>query len=339
VVDSRFFALLLCALFTLPLQADETPDFFSGIVPVNNRSQVSFRQGANDALLQVLVRASVQSADALKRNPKLKQDLQNAERYTAAFSYESVPDAPIPLAIKVTFPDKVIAGILARAGLTYWEANRPGILLLPIMDAAGGPRLATAEEAQFTQALTKVAVQYGLPVQLADAIEEPEALLPVNQDYVYRLLQQHQKPVAVVIAITRNGEQVSTQWTLQREEMTATKSIAAADVNSASEQGLWWLANELAAEYKVSLVGDGQSVDLIIDRVDSYADYEQLIAYMKQVSIVNAVLIKSVHKERVTLKLDLKAALPELEKVFLLQRKIQVTRDEQGQAQYLWGME
>lgn len=329
----QYFALLLCLFSFIPAHADEMENFFSGMVPVNNRSQASFQEGASDALLQVLVRASVQPASLLNANTIIQQDLNNADKYAAQFSYQAIDEDETHLIMKVTFPEKIVSQLLIKAGVQYWPSKRRGVLLLPVINSSTGRHLIT--DTQWLDELNQAGQRYGLPMEIATVVENVDALWPVNTEYVNQLLMAHKKTLAVIVAINANNS-TSANWQIIGDEQVPVTTINANNTAELSDKGIAWVANQMVLKDAVVLAAGGQTEVMTITNVKSYEHYEQVLAYLKQVSIVDSVSLVAVKKDQLTLNIVLKSAISEFDRLLTIQRKIKVLADDKGLKTYYW---
>lgn len=345
IAKSLIFALLGVVFLSVPAWAAD--DFYSGQVPVNDRSPVSFSQGMNAALLQVLAKASAESPERLRQNPALKDALAGGERYAQQFLYKVQADPQADGSVKnqvylqASFPERVIMALLKQSNVRFWAASqRSPLLLLAVVKSQGLEHMAAVRAPRVVEQLQQAAVNQGLPLRLADGQEEAGQLLQANPGYLKQLLEQSGGRFAlVVVAEGENGTAPGGQWLLFDGVQSVKTTVAAASVPEAMASGMAWVAGQLAGKSAVALAGQASKVDVSIGRIDSYADYEQALAYLDDISIVDRVELRRFHRNTLYLTLGLNAGLDELEKIFQADGKVQSRADGQAGGQdksYQW---
>lgn len=333
----------LLGLCLIAMQANAVEDFYSGTVPVNDRSQVSFRAGMNEALLQVLVKASAETPERIRQNPNLQGELKNAERFAAQFLYKTQADVLADgstknqVYLQASFPEKIIMGLLKQGGVRFWSARRETVLVLPVVNQGDLALMATSREPAIMAQLDKAGQKYGIPLQIAgDGQETAERVWDMDMAYLQQLLADSHKKFALVVKIAGDNAGGRGQWLLVDGIQTAAVEVNVDGAANFADKGMAWVASQLANKGAVELGSAATGIELSIDKVDSYPKYEAALSYLESISIVEQVQIVKAHRGNISLTLKLTTGVDQLEKIFAADHKISITANEDGQKSYHW---
>lgn len=314
--------LMSCSVY---LYADATADFYSGIVPVPDRSQESFKLGMRDALLQTLVKASAESPETISNNPLLIDDFNRAETFALQFLYKIQTDEQknTQVFLKATFAEKSIMDLLKKANLRFWSSRRPVILLLPVENNNGFNSITANTDALLAQQLLASSEKYGIPFNMGADNIDAMRIWYANTDYIQQLMKQSQKKFAVVIQLLNASSTVKKgKWLLFDESQMLALTVNAAEWSEFSDKGMAWVAQQLVQQHSINLVGESNQLELPISGIDNYAKYESLVSYVKSISIIEQAQLIKIEKGIATWVLKLTADQEQLEKIFTLDKKI-----------------
>ncbi len=137
-------------------------------------------QEARRALAQVLVRITGQP-DILQRTD-VQQALAGAANMVFRFRYyrpETETSAATPVRLEVGFDPDAVLALVKRLSLPWWDANRPELLWVTVLDLQGTRILATLENLPALDELQRISQQLGLPLTLPLLdLEDQRALSP-----------------------------------------------------------------------------------------------------------------------------------------------------------------
>jgi hypothetical protein len=346
VFQLKILIVALLACISLQIKAAPVIDIYTGTVPVNDRSQPGFQQGMNAALLQVLVKASAEQPEKLARNPALAGELSNAERFAAQFLYKTQADVQADgssknqLYLQAVFPQKIIMGLLKKANVRFWPAQRLPVLVLPVMNIGGLVHMASVRDPNIAANLLQASQQYGIPMVMGGEQNEDAALLwNLDIAYINKLsaanADANNTSIALVIKLPGSGA-AKGQWVLV-DGSTVNKVDVSMDTPAHfADKGMAWAANILAAKQSVSLTSAASKTELLVSGIDSYEKYENAVMYLKTLSIVEKFDLLKIQPGFLSASLQLTTGIDQLEKVFQVDKKITVTASETGQKIYRW---
>lgn len=341
VFQLKVLIVAVLACVSLRLEANPGMDFYSGTVPVNDRSQPAFSQGMNEALLQVLVKSSAEQPEKLRQNPRLAEELSNGERFAAQFLYKTQADiqpggtVKNQLYLQAAFPEKIIMALLKKASVRFWPSRRAPVLLLPVINVGGLAHIAHAGDTGVNESLLKASQEYGIPVIMGGEQQEDAALL-WNADITYtnKIAAAYGCKTALVVQIA--GSAVTGRWYLvDGTELTRQEVGSDTQANFASK-GMAWAANQLASKQAVALNSAASKIDLLVSGIDDYDSYENVTAYLKNITIVEQLNLTKVEPGFLSATLILTTGIDQLEKIFQADKKITVTTSESGQKTFRW---
>ncbi len=342
VFQIKVFIIALLACISLQVHADPVMDFYSGFVPVNDRSQLSFQQGMNDALLQVLVKVSAEQPEKLKQNPNLLEALSGAERFAAQFLYKTQADlqpggaSKNQLYLQATFPEKIIMGLLKKANVRFWSAQRPQVLVLPVVNVGGLAHMANISNKKIDETLAKASQQYGIPVKTGGENQEDAALLwNTDVTYINKMAAAAGTKIALVVQMADNNGSKG-KWILVDGAEVSKLDVNMDTPANFANKGFAWVANVLAAKQAVELTSAASKLDLLVSGIDTYQRYEDATTYLKTISIVEQLSVTKIQPGFMNATLQLTTGVDQLEKMFQVDKKIEIKVDQAGQKSYHW---
>ena len=155
--------LILAALMSAgSAHAVEVKDLFTGLVAVADQSPAAVAKAQEDALKQVLVRAT--GSSAVVENKIVQEQLGRATEYLLQYSFVTEGQQQM---LSVVFDQDRIERLLRQANEAQWGARRPLVLLWWVREENGGRSIvADAVSPQLRQPLRQQAMVRGVPLIL-----------------------------------------------------------------------------------------------------------------------------------------------------------------------------
>lgn len=150
-------------------------------VPVQGQGESERLRAYSEALAAVIVK--VTGAETALESTAVARALRDAQSYVREVSYRtvSVPQPNTNL-ISIRFDPKLIDTLLANAGVTVWDKNRPSILLWLSVQGQDGRRelLAADSDHPAIELLKEYSRQRGVPILIPLMDFEDRRNLPVD---------------------------------------------------------------------------------------------------------------------------------------------------------------
>jgi len=330
-------------------------DLYSATVEVPDQSRKHRQQGFSLALAQVLIKTT--GSKDIAAQPGVSDALSQASNYMVKYAYlprpaivepvetnvdsNTVPiEQHIPLSVQ--FAKATIDDLVRKLDLPIWPANRPELLVWVVEQTASGYRF--VDEADLPPELASTFKSRGQPFQLP--LHDLNDQLALNSLAAWSLNEQQLGDAA-----KRYG---ADSWLVLRYS----------EVSSGAVRGSWYLAGrsgKLAGEGAVlnTLQGDSESdflsrsIDQVVDRlaeqmayfadaeanlfrvvvenINSFAAFSELNHFLSGLEIVNAVKVRSIEGDTITLDLategESRVLLRALNKEARLSRVTQLDND------------
>ena len=299
-------------------------EFYSASVAVEDRQQASYEQGLRQALVRVLSKVSGAPPEVVNSRPSLAQDLAQGQRLASQFVYynERVLDAEgneqSQLRIRASFPESDVINLLQKGGLSFWAEQRPSILFLPMLHAAGFTRRLDDDylyRQQIQQVLDKTVLNWGLNVSVEPVSgQDLNALWRHQPEQLQQLAAQTSHSVLLLANFrTIEQQQLSGDVLLLDGDRSYTAEFEGESLPAWLEEMMQWALQQLAAEYAVQLLAGGNEVLLVVDGVSDYQAYENVLAYLGELDIVENTYVLAVDGERLRIAVTLKTEIKRLQ--------------------------
>lgn len=346
-LPSLFFICCLSFFYSIPVAAVEQADFFSASVPVLDRSQEVFKQGLRDALVEVLAKASAESPQKIKESSRLAVDLARGDQLASQFMYFTRRVAQNGnveqdvLYLKASFPEKIVTDLLQMANLRFWPNNRPQILLWPVIKRGDGAQIASISninDANLIKKMSNKAEYYGLPWMLGESSDviRPDQFWQWSEADILAVSKKYNTDVILVsrLGITSDNRGMG-GWLLIDGSKQTKIDVNTKTLEEFIDRGMSMAAKKLAARYAVKLSAEDNEIILLVDRIDSDAKYQALIAYLENLNIVERVYLLSANGKTLRLAITLKADIEQMQKVLAQHRKLLSDSDAESSAYQL----
>lgn len=348
----KALSVFFLSCLTNMTMAAEVADLYSAKVAVESRDRSVFEQGLRDALLLVLQKSSSSSTSEIEKIPSLAADLQNGHRYVEQYAYQTVRvindegQDEEKLFLKATFPASVITEFLQRGNLSYWSANRPATLVMPVIKIDGTLHFndnTLSEQAEIDLAVKEAAYYFGIPLankQQHNSINKQslQAFWQWNVASLEKSTTDINKDAMFVgrIAATSDGRFIG-GWMLVQGDSTASIDITAKSLDAFVHKGFAWLSNRWVKQYSVKFQLAGNEQVVHVSGVDDHKKYSILIAYLESLDVVDQVYVLQVERGQLTLAVDLKSDAEQFFEIIELSRYLKVSSGQlEGAHFYDW---
>lgn len=317
-------------------------ELYSATVDVESRDQKTFQKAAKQALLQVLVKNSGQTAEQIMNSPRAVEALQGASALILQFAYQPKSEDKDVLPLTIRFSKQHVQKLLETSGLTVWPANRPDILVLPLVQQRGFKILVDRANAKnfskFDNLLTENAHRFGLSASLiSNGAFQLDGIWRLDSTMLNHAIKKQQKDAAFVARIHTTNNGYLGSWTYvfnNKQQSIDVSAISAADF---TKQGFDWLARLLADQYAVQLNTAHNETLLFLEGIDSEQKYQQALNYLSKHSLIEHVYVLEAIQENLQVSLVLKADREQLERAFLLDKKMKLLASDNDMVlRYAW---
>ena len=285
-------------------------------VVADGRDNAARDAALSRALETVLVRLT--GSRTTLQDPAAAGLLEKPGQFVEQYSYTESPAGdtqPAELKLWVQFDGVSLARELRRAGLPYWGAERPGVMVWLAIDDRGRRYLVSENGAeQLTSTLQQVGQERGLPLTLPLMdLEDQRAVefTDVWGQFSGRIesASQRYRPQAILTArLSRReaGGQWRGDWQLDdsgtRQSWSTRDGSLAAALDSGIAQGAEWLARRYAVVSTAAGVRN-----LVVDDVRTLEDYARVSGYLASLSPVDHVDVVRADQHSVEFNLALSA--------------------------------
>jgi hypothetical protein len=332
-----FVLLVLSVLLVPPLAAAARLDhLYEAEVPAAARDTAARDAALGVALQEVLERltgsrAAVQSAAGARL-------LEAPGRFVEQYRFNEMPasdDQSRQLMLWAQFDGVSLSRELRQAGLPYWGAERPDVLVWLAVDDRGQRYLLSETGGQgAADMLRQSAQRSGLPVTLPLLdLEDQQAVqfTDVWGGFFGRIEAASQRYQPQVI-LTGKLERTSTQggwraeWQMADQGNRRSWTSRADSLGSVIDAGVSDTAEWLAQRYAVMATQAGMRA-LVVDAVHNLDDYARVSKYLASLSPVDRIDVVSVRDDQVEFNLKLSADERNLLQLITLGRMLQRTDD------------
>jgi len=341
----QIIGLLLLGLISMPGYAVVVKDLYSAEVPVTDHSDRALAAASRDALSEVLVKVSG-SVDVLQ-DSVITEALGNSQTYVQQYVYTLDQGATGDLSARFEFDSSVIAELVAGAGLPFWTANRPAVLVWMVMESSQGREFLNWESApEVISELIDEFARRGVPVQFPLYDLNDSALISVDE--LWRLnaaalngasrRYDTQDILAGRLATLSNGSWVG-DWSYLFEHSRVDRSIPMGDPQIFLRAGVSLVAQEMSARYAVVPSGKiTEGVKLMVSGVSSYADYANIVAWLEGVELIEFANVEIIRGDSIRLNLVAQADAKQLAAIIELNSQLVPVHsvDTAVQLSYQW---
>lgn len=339
----QWLGLSLALMLSLASRAEIVRDLYSAQVPVADRSSKALASAAQDALAQVLVKVSG-STGALG-NPVVAEALPGARGHVQQYAFvrEQGPDSG--LSARFEFDASYITGLVNRARLPLWTANRPLVLVWAAVELDGVRQFVSRDSTpQLARELLEEFDRRGVPVQLplfdlADATAiavndvwdlDAGAVVAASARYnVENIL------FGRVVALSTGEWAGDWSYVYQRDRLD--RAAQAPESHIFAHEGANLVAETMSARYAVASSGAGDTlVPMSVTGVREFADYAAIVAWLESLELIDHANVQRIWGDRIELGLVTEADAAQLTSIIELNNRLTPQAAMSGQLDYLW---
>ncbi|MEM7080570.1 MAG: DUF2066 domain-containing protein [Pseudomonadota bacterium] len=325
------------------------PDWlYTVALPVTEQTEQAREEAATRGLLEVLSR--VTGLQSIPRGELVRAALARPDRFYNQFVFNQERDQQNRrrLVVEITYQSQAVLELVRAARLPVWDARRPQLLALLVVEAPQGERTLLYEGSThpLATAVREVARARGLPLRLPSA--DGEAALDARDVWRYnttvmRAAATRYAPDAILIGRAQSRDDaagasrllvdwryaLSTLWLGQRG-LRAPQVITDMDADvawvdeaqfqlpgqlataqAAASAPIHTLANQLAERYAV-LARDQQQHQIAITGVEDVQAYADLLAFLQALEFVDAARIEGLRGAAIEITLVSRAQSDQL---------------------------
>ncbi len=326
--------MLLLTTLTLGARGERLVDLYSADTLVRTQSAVQRAAGAKRALAEALVRISGVE-DAAER-PAVRDALVRAEDFVYEYSYHSTDDTlddpsgvPVPASrLAFKFSPSMVEGLLREAGLPFWPANRPALLVWMVSNTAAGLSVESGE--MIYGPLRQQARARGLPLitplfDLEDYLALPaEQLWNLDETAIQEASERYRPDAVLVLRFSElSSGEWRADWQLLHTEGKISGDAQAAERPPLAGAALGAVADRFAQLYAIS---PGESVAgqvaLLVNGVEDFATYKAIEGYLQKLALVRRVELTRLTDNRLLLLVHTEVDIARLENALALDGRL-----------------
>ena len=341
------FSFLWVVLAVAPAKAVMVEDIYVAEVLVTGEGNAQLRAGARAGLLQVLTRVSGRTD--VDSSSLVRSSLRNPAAFYYQYSYESTDrqllvgdEQRSARILRLHFEPSAVARLLRDAGLPVWGSNRPGVMVW--MAVSNGPDrqiLAETDAHPVLEGIKDQAKQRGIPLIFPIMDIEDSARVSVAEvwgeffDRIKGASTRYNPDVLMTARVQQEpGGRWSGKWSYSIDGSWQSVDSLALSSDQLVRDMVDQLANELAARY--ALGSSRASIRLVVENVETLADYAALSAYLERLTPVLNSSVVQLQEDVAEFELQTEGQLDQLVEIIELDERLLLLNDGSGQLLYRW---
>jgi hypothetical protein len=311
---TKFTIFALLALWPLmALQAAEV-DVYSGEAVVSGQGSAERRSKLPETLVHVLGRWS--GLRRLEEQPAAAEAVQNAQSYLVSFHYQSV-ELPLSdgssqeqLRLIAAFAPPRVDELAHQLQLPLWPPERRPLEIWVVIEEAGQRRVMPLEFVYLRPVLDDIAHRRGLPLRWPEPDED--GMYPVDLQLLWggytEDLANPRGDGILILAARREGLDWRVRANLGFKGENLSWRIRDIDLQAAMSEGLQLAVDQVAHASAIvaSDLGTWRH-ELTVSGLRGEEDYQECLAYLEGISIVESVSVVAARPSGVTFGLTLNA--------------------------------
>ena len=314
--------ILFFALFCTSAIAEPVSGLYNGRVLVADQTAQSRSKGVDQALEQVLIKLTGNSK--IMQLPGIQKAVTNTNNFVASVGYTKLPadidtdqsDQQSPgFALQVSFSTQAIDQLIRWGQLPILPAGRPKLVFWIVRDDAETGRQFLQEQIfpDFTKTFQQIMYERALPYQLPELDLEDQLSLSVNEvwsmreDTIEVASQRYAADGwAVLRFFTTTSGQVRGSWIYKLGDRRGFNDVRAENTEVFVGLALNELMDNVSAQLTYIPQTDTSKLVLQINQVDSFADYQSVLAQLQSLKLVRSSNVFAVEGDRlfVTVAID-----------------------------------
>lgn len=316
----------LACLPAVHAQIIDPAALYEGEALVPDQSEEARAAALPQALAQALVKLT--GSQDTPTHPGVREQLDGAAGLLQHYRYRSdvvvVDGLPEQRAVLVArFERSKVDALLGAAGVAFWPGPRPPLMLWLGIDDGRGPRLVSEAQAQAVAALSNRAAAEGVGLifpllDLEDqAAVDAQAVWAENVAALVAGSGRYASQSVLSGRLERAGSGWRASWlVIDGGEVLRRWSDAGGDAQSLLANGASQAVAVLTQRYAgLAALGEPGRYAVRIQGVHSGADYARAVAYLRSLSLVRGLEVRSAQNDSIVLMLDLGAGIEALQRL------------------------
>lgn len=326
----RFLLTILCFVVVCQAQAEQTVDLYQAESLVKSQSERQRSIAAKYMLENILIRVS--GHGNVSQNAVIQQALKRAQQYIYEYSYaqtdEILADADgqaVPASLIVMkFSPVLVEQLLRDAGLPFWPASRPSVLVWIVANEADGLQVLESEETWGT--LKDTAQLRGLPIMsplfdLEDHLAlSAQALWDIDERAIRQASERYKTDAILVIRYSAlSGGRWRANWQLIYGEGSRAFDGTGSDLGGLLGNTINTVTDYFSALYAINANdANARNIVMRLNNIIQFADYKRIEQYLSQLALVRRVQVSQIVDGSMTLQLFTDGDIARLEHTLAL---------------------
>ncbi|MDC1513598.1 DUF2066 domain-containing protein [Porticoccaceae bacterium] len=311
--------ILFFALFCTSVMAEQVSGLYNGRVLVADQSEQSRSKGVNQALEQVLIKLTGNSK--IMQLPGIQKAVSNTNNFIASVGYTKLPAASLEelagqpgFSLQVSFSAEAIDQLIRWAQLPILPAGRPKLVFWIVRDDAETGRQFVSEQQfpDFTQSFQQIMQDRAVPYQLPELDLEDQLSLSVNEAWSMReqtievASQRYAADGWVLLRFfTTTSGQVRGSWIYKLGDQRDFDDVRAEDTETFVGLAVNELVDSISTQLTYVPQVDTSKLVVQINQVDSFADYQAVVAQVQGLKLVRSSHVSAVEGDRLFVTVDI----------------------------------
>jgi hypothetical protein len=311
--------ILFFALFCTSVMAEQVSGLYNGRVLVPDQTEQSRSKGVNQALEQVLVKLTGNSK--IMQLPGIQKAVSNTNNFIASVGYTKLPaGSPDELAgqpgfsLQVSFSTQAIDQLIRWAQLPILPAGRPKLVFWIVRDDAETGRQFVTEQQfpDFTQNFQQIMQDRAVPYQLPALDLEDQLSLSVNEAWSMReetievASQRYGADGWVLLRFfTTTSGQVRGSWTYKLGDQRGFDDVRGENTEVFVGLAVNEVVDSISAQLTYVPQVDTSKLVVQINQVDSFTDYQAVVAQLQGLKLVRSSHVSAVEGDRLFVTVDI----------------------------------
>ena len=311
--------ILFFALFCTSVMAEQVSGLYNGRVLVSDQSEQSRSKGVNQALEQVLIKLTGNSK--IMQLPGIQKAVSNTNNFIASVGYTKLPAASLEelagqpgFSLQVSFSAEAIDQLIRWAKLPILPAGRPKLVFWIVRDDAETGRQFVTEQQfpDFTQSFQQIMQDRAVPYQLPALDLEDQLSLSVNEAWSMReqtievASQRYAADGWVLLRFfTTTSGQVRGSWIYKLGDQRGFDDVRAEDTETFVGLAVNELVDSISTQLTYVPQVDTSKLVVQINQVDSFADYQAVVAQVQGLKLVRSSHVSAVEGDRLFVTVDI----------------------------------
>ncbi|ETN92105.1 hypothetical protein U062_01890 [Gammaproteobacteria bacterium MOLA455] len=311
--------ILFFALFCAPVMAEPVSGLYNGRVLVADQTEQSRSKGVNQALEQVLIKLTGNSK--IMQLQGIQKAVSNTDNFVASVGYTKLPvgsfeelaDQP-GFSLQVSFSTQAIDQLIRWAQLPILPAGRPKLLFWIVRDDAETGRQFVTEQLfpDFIHSFQQIMQDRALPYQLPALDLEDQLSLSVNEAWSMReqtievASQRYGADGWVLLRFfTTTSGQVRGSWTYKLGDQRGFDDVRGENPEVFVGQAVNELVDSISSKLTYVPQVDTSKLVVQINQVDSFTDYQAVVAQLQGLKLVRSSHVSAVEADRLFVTVDI----------------------------------